>query len=225
LLGALRIGKPSPPTGEEEALFQSIPRRQTERRPFAPMDVPAGLIRELEFDVQREGARLHVLTHAAEKAALATLVGDAIRRQGQDTGAIDDYTAWLRADDDPRPDGVHDDRQPFFARRADSRTPTEPVAAGTEDLAAGSPALLILATETDDRSAWLDAGQALQRALLRATSHDLSASYLNQVVEVAEVRIRLMELTEGGYPQVVFRVGHPFPRGGTQRRRVTDVLV
>jgi hypothetical protein len=37
------------------------------------------------------------------------------------------------------------------------------------------------------------------------------------------VRIRLVELVGGTYPQVVFRVGHPIPRGGTPRRRVAEV--
>lgn len=224
LLATLHAGDPAPPTRDEEALFQAVPRRQTERRPFAQMEVPGAVIRELELDVERDGCRLLVLTTEEEKTALARHVGEAIRRQGRDPSAIEDYTLWLRADDDPRPDGVRDERQPEFGRRAESRMPTEPFAVGMEDLAAGSPALLVLSTARDDRASWLDAGQALERALLRATAHGLSASYLNQVVEVAEIRREVTELTQGLYPQVVFRVGHPIPRGGTQRRAVREVL-
>jgi hypothetical protein len=189
------------------------------------MEVPAATIREFERDAEAEGARLQSLTDPDGKAALAARVGEAVREQAGDASVRQDVGGWLRTDDDPRLDGVRDERQHPQGLRAEARIPAAPLAAGIEGLAAESPALLILSTAADDRRSWLAAGQALERVLLRAAAHDLAASYLNQVTEVASIRIGLMELTGGAYPQVVFRVGHPLPRGGTQRRRVADVLV
>jgi len=224
LIAALSAGKPTPATRDEEALFAAIPRRHTERRPFAEMEVPRGMLRDLEQDASAEGARLHVFAGAGEKAELGALVGDAMRRLAGNAGAKADVAAWLRPDGDPRPDGVRDSRQNEWAWRSDSRIPVEPVAVGMTALAAGSPAILLLSTRSDDARSWLDSGQALERVLLRATMHDLAASYLNQVTEEPATRMKLMEKTDGAYPQVMFRVGHPIPRGGTQRRRVTEVI-
>jgi hypothetical protein len=54
------------------------------------------------------------------------------------------------------------------------------------------------------------AGQALQRALLTATAAGLQASYLNQPVQVDDLRTRVAELLDGhGFPQVALRLGYP----------------
>jgi nitroreductase len=225
LLAVLTAGDATPANREEEALFGAIARRQTERRPFANLEVPGAVLRGLQEAAAVEGARLVAVTDDEAKDRLASLIAEAVRLQGRDAAALHDLREWLRANDDPRPDGVLDERQNPWARHSASRTPTEPVAVGTEHLAAESPALLILSTAGDDRSAWLDAGQALERVLLRATIHDLAASYLNQVTEVADLRSRLAEFVDGQHPQVVFRVGYPVRTGGSLRRRVEDVTI
>ena len=65
------------------------------------------------------------------------------------------------------------------------------VAAAHEQLARGSPLLIALSTPMDNNEAWLTAGQGLQRLLLVATKDGYSASYLNQAIEVSELRSRL----------------------------------
>ena len=64
----------------------------------------------------------------------------------------------------------------------------------------------------DNNKAWLAAGLALQRLLLVATKADYSTSYLNQPIEVSELRTRLAtELRTARYPPLLLRVG----RGST----------
>jgi hypothetical protein len=224
LLAVLSVGEPTPAGRDEEALFGAIPRRETERRPFADLDVAPAILGELREEAAAEGAHLHVFDQPAQKAGLAELVGESIRRLAANPAAAHDLSAWLRADDDPRHDGVHDERQNPWGHRSSGRTRAADVAAGTVDLASDSPALLLLSTRADDRAAWLAAGQALERVLLRATLHDLSASYLNQPTEVPEVRSRLVTAVGGAFPQVLFRIGHPLRTAGTLRRRVRDVI-
>jgi hypothetical protein len=70
------------------------------------------------------------------------------------------------------------------------------------------------------------AGQALERVLLRAQAEGVSASFLNQPVEVRELRLRLRDaLGERGFPQGVLRMGYGPPVRPTPRRPVTEVLV
>ncbi|MGF6478395.1 hypothetical protein QFZ91_000556 [Paraburkholderia sp. JPY419] len=65
-----------------------------------------------------------------------------------------------------------------------------------------------IATMRDDREAWLAAGQALERMLLVAASAGLTASYLNQAIEVDALRERLRTLLRtDAFPQLLLRVG------------------
>jgi hypothetical protein len=52
------------------------------------------------------------------------------------------------------------------------------------------PELMMLFTDRDDPADWLRAGQALQRALLTATSLGVSASFLTQPLELADLAFR-----------------------------------
>mgnify|MGYP006306334501 CR=1 FL=1 len=73
---------------------------------------------------------------------------------------------------------------------------------------------------------WLNAGRALAAALLTATESALRHSYLNQPVEVSELRPRLAELVGiRGTPQVVLRFGYGPLVEPAVRRPVEDVLL
>jgi nitroreductase len=210
------------PREEDERLFHAISRRYTERRAFAPMPPPADVIALLQQAAAAEGARLAVL-EGERKAAAATLVAEGILRQGQDRRALDEIRNWLRDNADPRRDGVRDRYQGEWDRLTTARLSSGVLAERARILAEGSPALSALTTETDALPSWLAAGQALGRVLLTAASHDLQASYLNQPVEVAELRTRLAGLAGGGFPQMLFRLGRPILREDTPRRGVQDV--
>ena len=100
------------------------------------------------------------------------------------------------------------------------------VAAAQEQLARGSPLLVGLSTPMDNNEAWLAAGLALQRLLLVATKAGYSTSYLNQPIEVSELRTRLAtELRTAGYPQLLLRVGRGSNVPHSPRRPMADVLL
>jgi nitroreductase len=222
LLAALRLGKPRPSVPGEEDLFRAIAHRRTERRPFAPVPVPAAVLRELREAARREYTHLHVFTEPQVKAAIAGHVAEAVRVQGADRAAWEEMATWFRADEDPRHDEAPDVEQSIPDLHAGRRLPPVPLAEALCGLVAGSPALAILATEEDDPEAWLAAGQALERVLLCATAYDLAASFLSPLIQVAPFRSRLTARVDGRYPQVVFRLGHPIQQGGTLHRRGSD---
>jgi hypothetical protein len=94
-------------------------------------------------------------------------------------------------------------------------------------LAEGSPLLAVLVTAADDPPAWLATGQALQRVLLRARAAGVWSSYLNQPVEVPQLRPRLAGEIDrpGEWPQLVVRFGYGPPVPPEPRRPVDDVLL
>ena len=100
------------------------------------------------------------------------------------------------------------------------------VAATHEALARGSPLLVVLSTTVDNNESWLATGQALERVLLVAAASGFSASYLNQPIEVPDLRSRTREriVGTGRYPQLVLRIGRGPAVPHSPRRPLTDVL-
>ncbi len=82
----------------------------------------------------------------------------------------------------------------------------------------------MLSTPRDTPLAWVRAGEALQRVLLTAALYEVSASYLNQPIEVPPLRRDLATFIPDGHPHVLFRVGFAADASGTHRRGVHDVL-
>lgn len=83
-------------------------------------------------------------------------------------------------------------------------------AAKDRELAEHSPLLSVLGTEGDSPREWLAAGQAMEQVILLARSHGLASSYLNQPVEVEEIRSRLAGAVGRSrqHPQLVLRFGY-----------------
>ena len=79
--------------------------------------------------------------------------------------------------------------------------------------------LVLLATRSDDPSAWLRAGEALQRVLLELTTRGWVASPLTQVIEVPITRTQLRAaLTWDAHPQMLLRIGRAAQTGRVPRR-------
>lgn len=68
--------------------------------------------------------------------------------------------------------------------------------------------LAVLTTPGDRPLDWLRAGQALERVLLVATGHGLSASFLNQPLDLRDMRRRRDPHHRRGHPQMIIRLGY-----------------
>ena len=223
-VATVHLAGPSPQTAEEDVLFRAVKHRHTNRDPYADFPVPVGLLTRLRNAADAEGARLHALTGEAEKGALADLVAQAIRDQGDDPAVEAELRAWSRPTGDGRADGVPDEVQGGWDRLSYLHAEPRFMAAQAQRLVQEAPVVLVVATDRDRRADWARAGQALQHVLLLAASEGLAASYFNQPLEVDRLRPQVSAVAGGGHAQVVFRLGTPVEASGTPRRRVADVL-
>lgn len=227
------VDLPAQRAPHEEALFEAATRRHTNRRAYASTPVPAGVTRRLVESVVAEGAWLHVV-EGAERQALVDLVVAGDRMQMAQPSFRRELAAWMRGNHSARSDGIRGASYGY----SDVRSAVGPVIVRTFDvgkgqaaydqhIAEGSPLLVVLGTNAETPSAWLAAGQAMQRMLLTATAHGLVASYLNQPVEVADLRPRLAETVgrPAGLPQLVMRLGYGSPVPPSPRRPLEDVLL
>ena len=231
LLARVGLGPERRPTYEERLLFWSIAKRRTNRRPFAPKAVPDELVEELVEAARAEGAWLAVLRGDARRE-LAGLVAEADRTQMNDPRFRRELAAWLHGDRDGSNDGM-----PGHALGLPSLlTRVGPLAIRTFDVGKGraahdekliesSPLLAVLGTDGDTTRKRLAAGRALSHVLLRATQDGVAASFLNQPIEVAELRPRVSELAgRTGVPQLVLRFGYGPDAKPTPRRPVGEIL-
>jgi len=240
-LATLRVGAAREATADDRALAAAIEQRHTERAPFQPRAVPGELVDRLQADAGRLGVWVKPITESEEEVATVFLISRAEEIEQSDPEYVAELQSWLRTDP-TAVDGVPVDAVP-------SDPATRPSNWLIRDFVVGSrgphpaflpegeadapppvverPAVVLLGTDNDDRTAWLLAGQALGRLLLRATTEGVAASPLTQALDWPATRTRLRSrLSLVGHPQMLLRMGYPSteatPHSG--RRPVADVL-
>ncbi|CAM03787.1 nitroreductase family protein [Saccharopolyspora erythraea NRRL 2338] len=213
----------------DEMLYRAIPARRSNRRPFMDTAVPAGHRHQLEKAVHDEHCRLHVIGRH-ERSGLERLVQRAHREQMNDPAFREELARWTgvrqgaaegvpaaSAGPEPEPQDQWVVRD-FSGGQARQRVPGKDF----ED----EPLLVVLCSYRAGKIADLEAGQALQRMLLTATSLGLSTSLLSQVVEVDQAHAELRRLLgEGLWPQAVVRVGYGSPMPRTPRREPWELVM
>ena len=215
-------------------LFNAITKRTTNRGPFSGEDVPAAIVERFKSAARSEGVDVALAEELAQRERLAALIAKADRRQFDDPRFRRELASWihpLRSNDGmpAASQGLRaltDAATPIVAMAIRTFDLGTGVAAAHEELARGSPLLVVLSTPMDNNEGWLAAGLGLQRLLLVATTEGYSASYLNQPIEVADFRTELAkELSIDGYPQLLLRVGRGRPASRSPRRAISEVLI
>ncbi|HEV8543603.1 MAG TPA: nitroreductase, partial [Verrucomicrobiae bacterium] len=233
LLARFSLGAPCEADTTHILLGNAIAKRSTNRFPFLAEPIPETLLDVLTQTAEHEGAWLHAFADEESRFQIADTVADADRVQWGDRQFRRELAAWLTPNTTRRRDGIPgyahgignlaSEAEAFVVRTFDLG---QGRAARDRDIALHSPVLAVLGTEGDSREDWLNAGQALSAILLRARVEDVSASFLNQAVEVPFARARLEALTgTKGAPQILLRLGFGREVKSTPRRPVHEVLL
>jgi hypothetical protein len=221
------------PNKEDKRLFKALPHRHTNRGRFETKPLDAALVNELELAVSIEGAQLYLTQDLATRQAIADLVAKGDKRQWNDPEFRSEIATWTHANFSKSRDGIpgyalnlNDVASyvtPFMIRRFDMGRGQ---AAKDHKLAEGSPALAVLYTAEDTPYYWLVAGQALSHLLVKARVYNFHASFLNQPIEIGELRTQLTEtLGLTGFPQLLLRLGYAEEAKATPRRDVEEVVI
>jgi hypothetical protein len=233
LMARIKLGPAQEPTDEDHLLFDAIARRRTNRNPFDDRPVPDALVRALQQAAEREAAWLVPVEGEENRSALAELISEADRFQMASRSFRRELAAWMHPNRTSSRDGMPGYAQglgdlmsvaaPLVIRTFDVGSGR---AAHSRELALGSPLLAVLGTPGDSVRDWLAAGEALEHVLLRAEAVRISASFLNQPIELGGPRFKLTGLIgRGDYPQMLLRMGYGHVVAGTPRRSVEEVLV
>ncbi len=210
-------------------LERAIVHRRTNRHPFFEAEVSLAHQHTLARAAQAERASLALITEPGPLAQLGAWAAAAHRIQLADPAWVAEWTAWTRREGTA--DGVPSVSAGPRPAPQDTFTLRDFGRPGRPDRAAGKnfeaqPLLAVLGTRLDGPNAQLQAGQALQRVLLTATSVGLAASFLSQLIEVESVRGDLRDLIGGAIsPQTVLRIGFGGPVPGTPRLPLSASLL
>jgi hypothetical protein len=233
LLARVSLGLAEPSSDADDELFRAIPERRSNRQAFEDRAVSGELTERLVADSQQESAWLH-LASGDDRLPIAELIAEGDRIQWADRRFRRELASWMHPNRSRSQDGMRgygfgfgelmSHAGPLAIRSFDLG---KGQAARDRDLAKGSPLLSVFGTDSDEPAAWLATGQALQRVLLRARAAGVWSSFMNQPIEVAELRSRLAETIgrQGAYPQLVVRFGYGPSVKPEPRRAVEEVLV
>ena len=218
----------------EQRLYSQVRRRRTHRGGFDHAPIPLDLVTTLQEGAERDGAMIRIVRGAGNRAVLAAAVQTAEQALELDGSYARELASWASPAGSTRRDGVPQTAYsawpeftlPYFPGR-DFTTGHRRGAAGTSPSAAPRSAGLacILTTAGDGLTDWVNAGQALQRALLTGATCGVAAALHSQPLERARLREFLRtQLCDGAYPQLVLRLGSAAQTAVSVRRAPASVL-
>ncbi len=232
-VATVELGSEHHPTEQDRRLFHAIPLRRSTRTPFADAALPLGLRERLLRLAATDDVQAVVITDAARKAELAKLIAQGDRIQFSNPSFRRELGSWVRSRRSATRDGISGSNFGMpdvlsAAGRLVIRTFDlgSGVAAKDEDIASHSPALVVIATRTDEPVDWLKCGMAHVTLLLEVTASGLTAAYLNQPIEVDELRPKVgIAISTDDVPQLLLRIGRGPHIVPAVRRPVSEVLI
>lgn len=90
-----------------------------------------------------------------------------------------------------------------------------------------SSGALVIAAQGESRSSWVQTGQVYERVALQLTALNIKSAFLNQPIEVVEVRRQFQAAMGlgGTAVELLMRFGHADPMPRSMRRPVEEVLL
>jgi nitroreductase len=221
-------------TEYERRLFGQVRQRRTHRGAFDPVPLSPVLLAALREGAARDGATLRIVADDGQRAELAAAVETAERSLRLDSERVQELVRWTSPPGSPRPDGVPVTSYPARAEHTDPDFPGRDFAHGrgwglpplsTTPLHRTAGTVGLLTTDEDRAADWVNAGQALQRILLTASTCGVAAAIHSQPIELGSLRALIRtRLSDGRYPHLVLRLGTVIQVAASVRRPPADVL-
>ncbi len=218
------------------ALFDSIPKRQSTRADYDGKSISASDLRTLAAAAALPGVDLILITDRPQIGRVRDLVVAGNSAQIADPAFLRELKAWLRFS----PREAIETGDGLFS--ATSGSPALPAWLGPRLFdwvfkadaendkyarqLASSAGVAVFVTQRAEPEQWVMAGRACQRFALQATALGLKHAFINQPVEVADLRPELAILVglTGRRPDIVMRFGYGRALPFSARRPVKAVL-
>ncbi len=223
-------------TPQTSPLFSAIPIRQNTRSEYDGQRVKTTDLDQVQGLPLEPGVELHFVTNPTNLGTVLEYVNQGNLRQYADKQFLDELIDWLRFNKKEALaslDGLYlrafgNPEVPRWLGRmfVAGIKPQQQADADAKKLRSSAGAVLI-ASSSDDKTAWVRTGQVYERMALRMTSLNIKSAFLNQPIEEAELRSQFQSATGLGasLPQLLVRFGYADVMPRSLRRPVDQVLV
>jgi hypothetical protein len=219
------------------ALFEAIPRRQCTRAEYDGTPVSVADLGKLEEAGHGDGVSLLILSGSDKREQVAEYVAAGNTAQYANSEWVKELRAWIRFSSREAiqaGDGLYGPVMgspdvPRWMGELYMRFGFSSVSQNRKDTAniRSSPVIAVIVSEVDDKPHWIEAGRCYQRLALQATALELRTAFINQPVEVPDLRSQFANFLDIGNrrPDLVVRVGRGPEMPRTLRRPVDHVVV
>ncbi|MFN8529780.1 MAG: twin-arginine translocation signal domain-containing protein [Anaerolineae bacterium] len=223
-------------TALESPLFEAIPQRQTTRSEYDGRSVDMAILDRLARMPQEPGVMLRLVTHPTDMDTILEYVNQGNLSQYADQAFLDELIAWLRFTRKEALgslDGLYTQSSgnPEVPRWlgqmfVSSTTPEQQADIDARKLRS-SPHAFVIASDTENKTARVRTGQVYERLALTMTSLGIQSAFLNQPIEVPNLRSEFQTAMALGdaHPQLLLRIGYGNPMPRSLRRPVENVLL
>ena len=225
------------PAARATELFLAIPHRQCVKTAFDGTPVEAMELGMLQAAGSSPHVRTILLTSDAQKASVADFVVRGDIAQLSDPAFRAELVSWIRfnpAEAIEKGDGLagRTTGQPPLPRwlataviglvltaKAQSRTDADNIRS--------SAGVAVFVSGRNDKAGWVEAGRAYERFALQAAALDIRTAFINQPIEVLELRPELCSwlMLADEHPLLMVRFGHGPTAPFSLRRPIDDVIV
>jgi hypothetical protein len=223
-------------TPQSSPLFDAISLRQNTRSEYDSRLVQAADLDQVQVLPLEPGVVLHFVTNPIDMGTVVEYVTQGNLRQYAEKAFVDELIHWLRFNKKEAlasRDGLYtrSSGNPEVPRWLGGMfvagtTPQQQADADARKLRS-SPGAVVVASESDDKTAWVRAGQVYERMALKMTSLNIKSGLLNQPIEVAELRSQFQSAMglSASLPQLLVRFGYADTMPRSLRRPIDQVLV
>lgn len=222
---------------KHSALFKAIPIRQCTRNKYDGVKVIDSKLQKIKETCVQDGADVIIYANSPDVEKMLLLIKEGNTIQFKNKQFLGELKSWIRfskSEAEEKKDGL---------RSASLDNPSVPRWLGSlfmdlfltvnsqndkdEENVRSSAGLLLITTKNDDKESWINAGRVYQRFALLAASMNIKNAFMNQPVEVNELKIKLKKdfSLDGRSPQLLVRFGYSTTMPVSKRRNLEDVLL
>ncbi len=222
-------------TPQHSPLFDAIPVRQNTRSEYDGQIVPVDDLDQVQTTLLEPGVVLRFVTNPVDKETVLEYVSQGNLNQYADKAFVEELIAWLRFNKREAVtalDGLYtrcsgNPEVPRWLGQmfVSGATPQQQADVDARKLRSSSGAVVI-ASDADNKTAWVHAGQVYERLALTLTALNIKSAFLNQPIEVAELRGQFQSAMGLGttLPQLLLRYGYADAMPRSLRRPVEKVV-
>jgi hypothetical protein len=225
-----------PDTVQVSPFLTAIPLRQNTRSTYDGQLIKNNHLKQLQSISLEPGVVMRFMLDPQELNTVVEYVDRGNLSQFADRAFVDELTHWIRFNKKEALaalDGLYSAcsgnlQVPRWLGKiaVGGTNPQQQADADTQKLRS-SPGVVVIASETDDKTAWIRTGQVYERLALQMTTLDIKSAFLNQPIEVAAIRGQFQQAIGLGnmLPQLLVRFGYAKSLPQSLRRPVEQVII